>query len=211
MFAQSNTPLWVLYGGYQYARIDSGFIDDELRLYQTTHPTFPVPTFGKHQNLNGWNFGVQENVNSWFGGVVDVSGSYGTKKLDVTALEAMQGVSIPNVSFIDRTRLRVFTFMGGPQFTLRKSANFQPFARALVGGIFSRNSENLLGNNVPQFSEFHFNDEGFAFGGGGGIDFFFTHRAGLRVAMDYVRSNLFNATQDNLRGTAGLVFRFRSK
>lgn len=100
-----------------------------------------------------------------------------------------------------RTRLRNYTFMGGPQFTLRHSSTFQPFVRALVGGAFSRNSLNKV----------KVEDEGFAFGGGAGTDINFSRMLGLRVAVDYIGTKLFDDTQNNIRGTASLVFRWGSK
>lgn len=214
VFAQTNTPQWEVYGGYQYSRIDTGFIQDQFDLLHAENPAvIPPLNFGTHQNLNGWNFGGQENVNSWFGGVVDVSGTYGTKNIDVTSIEGNMGLPTTGITYLDRTRIHFFTFMAGPQFTMRKSPNFQPFVRVLAGGAFARDSTALLANGVPLSppGEVPYNDENFAFGGGAGLSLYFTHRAGLRVAVDYIHSYLFGTTQDNFRANAGLVFRFGNK
>lgn len=200
--AQITVPEGEVYGGYQYMRLDAGAVQDAVNLFALQQEIAPL-NFGRHQNLNGWSFGVQENLNSWFGVVVDVGGAYLTKK---TVL-----AQSPGLSEVLRTRLRNYTFMGGPQFTLRHSSTFQPFVRALVGGAFSRNSLNILLNNVPQSSEVKVEDEGFAFGGGAGTDINFSRMLGLRVAVDYIGTKLFDDTQNNIRGTASLVFRWGSK
>lgn len=101
--------------------------------------------------------------------------------------------------------------MAGPQFTWRRTGNFQPFARALFGGAFARTSINGLANGVPLFQETSVNDEGFALGGGGGTDLFFSRYVGLRLAVDYIRTYVYSETLDNFRGTAGLVFHIGSK
>jgi opacity protein-like surface antigen len=209
---ESNTPQFELYAGYQFTRIDTGFVQDEFNLLKTLNPDLPIPDFGRHQNLHGWNFGADENINNWLGGVVDASGGYGTRSLDITALAKAEGFIVPpNVRLTVRTRLRTFTITGGPQFTLRRSSHLQPFARALFGGAFFNDSINVLENNVPQFSELKEDDSGFTLGGGGGINIYFSRHVGIRLAADYLRSTLFNDTQNNFRGTAGLVFRLGSR
>src|SRR5438132_12797489 len=67
-FAQNVAPVGQVYGGYQYTRLDTSAVQDEINLaaLEAGVPTIKV---GRHQNLNGWSFGGQENLNSWFGGV----------------------------------------------------------------------------------------------------------------------------------------------
>jgi Outer membrane protein beta-barrel domain len=190
-----------IYGGYQYTRLDTHAVQDALNLQHALDPTFPLLNFGSHQSLYGWNFGGEEDtLAKWFGVVVDVSGTYGTNNVNLG--------SVAGISTKLRTKLRFYTFTGGPQFTLRSSSKVQPFARALIGGAWESFSANVLENNVPQFAEVKASDSGFAYGGGGGVDFFFSSKIGLRVAADLIRTPFFNDTQNNLRGTAALVFRF---
>lgn len=203
-FAQdTSTPAWGIYGGYQYTRIDTSAVQDLINLEHALDPSVPLVNFGAHQNQNGWNFGIQENTNSWFGGVVDVSGNYGTKYIKV--------LSSSGISVSTRTRLRSYTFMGGPQFTLRRSSRFQPFARALFGWAWYSDSTNILANNVPLISEVKESNDSFALGGGGGADLSFTSHLGARVAVDYIRSFMFNNSQGNIRATIGFVYRFGEK
>lgn len=200
---QSNTPQWEIYGGYQYTRVGTGFVQDELDLLHTNDPAIPPLPFGRHQNMSGWNFGAQENLNNWFGGVADVSGSYKTNYIDLGAISNVKGTV--------RTRIRLYTMMAGPQFTLRTSSTVQPFARVLLGGAFPSASVNGLANNVPLFPEQSTTDSGFAVAGGGGTDFFFSNHVGLRVSVDYIRAYAFGQSLNNFRGNAGVVFRFGSK
>jgi opacity protein-like surface antigen len=198
--AQTNFDEWKIYGGYQYTSLDTHAVQDALNLQHALDPTFPLLNFGRHQGLNGWDVGGEEDVVKWFGLVIDISGTYGSNNLPLS--------SASTIATELRTKMQLYTFTGGPQFTLRRSSRVQPFARALLGGGWESVSINLLENNVPQLAELKSKDSGFAYGGGGGVDFFFSRKIGLRVAADYIRTPFFNDTQNNFRGTAGLVFRF---
>jgi len=200
---EANTPAGEIYGGDQYTRIDTHAVQDFFNLERVLDPTLPLVNFGAHQTQHGWNFGVQENMNNWFGGVVDVSGNYGTKRLTV--------LSSGGVTVTTRTKLRSYTFMGGPQLTLRRSSRFQPFGRALLGGAWYSDSTNVLANNVPLIAEIKESDSGFALGGGGGTDISFSSHLGMRVTVDYIRTFFFNDSQGNIRSTVGLIYRFGRK
>jgi hypothetical protein len=89
----TNTPWWELYGGYQYARADTGAAQDAVNLI-TGSNGLPHVDFGRHQNLSGWNVSLQENKASWWGGVVDFSGSYQNKDVDLTQV-AIAAVTCP--------------------------------------------------------------------------------------------------------------------
>src|SRR5437868_5163401 len=179
VFAQNAAPVGQVYGGYQYTRLDTGAEQDALNLF-TLEQGIPAINVGRHQSLNGWSFGAQENLNSWFGGIVDVSGSYYTKKV----LVATSGGNTAKL----RYRLHSYTFMAGPQFTMRHSSTFQPFVRGLIGGGFLNTSANALVNNVPVSAESKADDKNWAFGGGGGTDIVFSRMLAVRVAVDYIRT-----------------------
>jgi opacity protein-like surface antigen len=195
--AQDNSE-WQLYGGYQYTQIDTHAVQDIFNLLHVLEPTVPLVNYGAHQNMKGWDFGLQQNTNSWFGGVLDVSGSYDTNNLRV--------LSTGGVTVALQTTLRAYTLMAGPQFTSRRSSNFQPFARALFGGAFYKESLNVVANNVPLLSPIKQSDQSIALGGGGGVDLIFSRRVGLRLTGDYIRSYVFGESQNNYRATAGFVF-----
>jgi opacity protein-like surface antigen len=200
-FAQTTAPAGEFYGGYQYMRLDTGAVQDAINL-AALEAGVPPFNFGRHQNLNGWSFGAQENLNSWFGGIIDVGGAYYTNK-NISVTSGSETAKL-------RVRLHSYTFMAGPQFTMRRNSTFQPFARGLIGGGFVNSSANILLNNVPLIAEVKNDDANFAFGGGAGTDMNFSPRLGMRVAVDYIRTQLFNDNQNNLRGTVSLVFRWGS-
>ena len=51
-FAQSNTPQFELFGGFQFFRQDTTFVQDQLDLPHAQNPAFiPAVNFGAHQNL----------------------------------------------------------------------------------------------------------------------------------------------------------------
>jgi opacity protein-like surface antigen len=201
--AAQNTPAGEVYGGYQFTRIDTHAVQDELNLEHTLVPSVPLINFGTYQNLNGWNFGGQENTNSWFGGVVDVSVNYGTRNINAT--------SVGGVSISTRTKLRSYSFTGGPQFTLRRSSRFQPFARALFGGAWYNDSTSIVANNVQLTSDLKESDKSLAIGGGAGTDMSLSRSLGIRIAVDYIRTFLFNDAQNDYRASVGLVYRFGNK
>jgi hypothetical protein len=200
-----KTPEWQLFGGYQYLRIDTGFVQTQLNIFHSTQPSVPVITLSNHENVNGWIVGAQENVNSWFGGVVDVSGSYATQTITLPSVSG--STSRPAV----RTTVRMYTLLGGPQFTLRRSSVFQPFARGLIGGAFPNTSVNELINKVPIFQNVTSSSEGLALGGGAGTDVLFSHRAGVRVAVDVIRTYVYDLSPAHVRVSAALIFKLGSK
>lgn len=65
-FAQDNVPQWELYGGYQYTRISTGFVQDQLNLQHQLNPTVPLFNFGRHQNLNGWKWARERQPLVWW-------------------------------------------------------------------------------------------------------------------------------------------------
>jgi opacity protein-like surface antigen len=200
-FAQTTAPAGEVYGGYQYMRLDTGAVQDALNLAALEAGVSPF-NFGRHQNLNGWSFGAQENLNSWFGVIVDGGGTYYTNR-NISVTDGNETAKL-------RVRLHSYTLMIGPQFTMRRSSTFQPFARGLIGGGWANFSANILLNNVPLIAEVKSENANFAFGGGAGTDINFSRSVGMRVAVDYIRTQVFNDNQNNLRGTVALVYRWGS-
>jgi hypothetical protein len=48
----------------------------------------------------------------------------------------------------------------------------------------------------------------FAGGAGGGVDYKVFHNFSWRLQADYIRTHYLNASQNNVRASTGLVFRF---
>jgi hypothetical protein len=85
----------------------------------------------------------------------------------------------------------------GPQF-LYARGNMLFFGRLLFG-----EARSLVQVGGPQ------EDSSRVIIGGGGLDYSITSRFAVRAfQVDYVHTNLFNTTQDNLRFSTGLVYRW---
>ena len=105
-----------------------------------------------------------------------------------------------------------FTYLFGPRYSLRRSSRFTPYLQTLVGG--ARVSTSFLDANSNQVNA---TDTGFAAAFGGGLDVRLTDAIAIKpFQVEYLLTNLPNVwstgtTQNNLRYTAGVVFRFGSK
>jgi hypothetical protein len=148
---------------------------------------------GLDRDLNGFNMsGNIKVLGKRLGLKADVSGHFG------------QITIAPGVSNIDQ---RQFLFLFGPQYSLRTSGKIQPFAHALFGFENLRLNNDVIGDLT---------DTGFAFALGGGVD---VKALGSKlmfrmVQADYVLTKFSdsassgNNTNNNLRISTGLVFRF---
>ncbi len=129
----------------------------------------------------GWHGSIAGNFNKNFGLVGEFSGHY----------KDFSGVT-----------LKVHTFTFGPRFTYRGSERVEAFAHATVGGANASASAFGIGAG----------DTAFAWTIGGGVDIRCTDRIAVRpVQLDYVGTRFGSQTQNNLRYSAGIVFRFGSK
>jgi hypothetical protein len=101
----------------------------------------------------------------------------------------------------------MYTYLFGPRLTFRKVSHFTPFAQVLLGG--GRLNASSGGINAGE--------NGFSMAIGGGIDVPFRHRFSIRVIQaEYLLTRFDDvtgaaATQNNVRVSAGIVFRFGSK
>lgn len=91
------------------------------------------------------------------------------------------------------TNIHEQNFLFGP----RVSANvgrFTPFGQILFG--------------VGHLGSYGASDTSFAQAVGGGLDYHITGPIAWRNQVDYLRTSLFNGTQNNVRISTGLAFRF---
>ncbi len=101
----------------------------------------------------------------------------------------------------------MYTYLFGPRFTLRKVSHFTPFAQVLLGG----GRLNASSGGVSA------GENAFALAMGGGVDLPVSHRFSIRlIQADYLLTRFdgvigASATQNNVRVSAGIVFRFGSK
>ena len=200
--AAQDNPQWELFGGYQFTRLNTLSAQDQLNV-ATQLLALPAISIGSHVNMSGWNTSLQENRNRWLGGVLDFSGNYVTENVVL--------LKIPGATDSLRDRIRFYTFMAGPQFTLRKSGRLQPFTRVMFGGATVKVETTELINGTPVSAALSGSETGFAMGGGGGVDFHLLHHVALRVAGDYIRPYIGGESEGQLRVSAGLAFRIGGK
>ncbi len=138
-------------------------------------------------NLHGWNAAFAGNVSGWFGIAGDVSGHYGSP--DVF------GVNVP---FLD---VHAHSFLVGPAFSYR-SETVTPFAHFLIGT--TRASAGVLGLTYAK--------NALSAAVGGGVDIRISDRVAVRaIQADYLMTRFYDERQNNLRLSAGIVFRFGTR
>jgi opacity protein-like surface antigen len=144
-------------------------------------------------NSYGWDFSVSERPYSsypWLGGTAEASGDYSKASTPGFGTTTTQ-----------TTRSR-HTVMGGPTFVLLLS-HVQPYAHALVGGVFVHDKTGTAAQSVSSSST-HF---GYALGGG--LDVPLAIRWTIRGQADWIGIWANTSSNENLiRASAGVVFHF---
>ncbi len=184
--AQEN-PKVEIFAGY------SGFLFDDQGLEDSISAACPG-CYSFTKALHGWEGAAQFNINKTFGIVADFSGHYGTP-LEVIATGQSIDTTMYNVLF-------------GPQVNLR-GKRFAGYVHTLFG--FNRvKVEQVPLTPIPEFTE-----SGFAWAVGGGFDVNINKTVGIRVGqLDYILTDhdfglpVSTGHQNNLRFSAGLIFRF---
>ena len=101
----------------------------------------------------------------------------------------------------------MYTYLFGPRVSLRKSGRITPFAQWLLGG----------GRLTASTGSVDAGENGFAMAVGGGVDIGFRPHIAVRlIQAEYLltrfpRVNGDSATQNDVRLSAGLVFRFGNR
>jgi hypothetical protein len=144
---------------------------------------------GQHANLSGWNVSAEKKYLPYFGVVADFLGLYGSKNLPASASCTAPCLVASNIS--------EYGFQGGIRGSYGAST-VRPFAEALFGAIHT--SENGPGLSLS--------NTGFSATLGAGVDCKLTRMLGCRVDAYYIVSGNFNARQNSVGGSAGLVLRF---
>ncbi|HXY13525.1 MAG TPA: hypothetical protein VEI26_03390 [Terriglobales bacterium] len=180
-----------LYGGYSYFR--ASVREAEFTTCITICPVQPVTLVSQNANLNGWEFSGQYKMLPFLGAVADFNGTYGT---------------------LNNANAREHTLLFGPQISL--PAKVSPFAHALLG--VAKESQDQIPPlpgpcpvGIPACSGFSSlgADTSFASAFGAGIDVKAISFVSVRLfQIDYVRTQLHGATQNQPRISAGVVFHF---
>ncbi len=139
-------------------------------------------------NTNGWEASVEGKVIPFLGIVADFDNHYGSGNF-VPAACPVFGCTVVNASFTEQN------FLFGPRISF-SVGRFRPFAEGLLG-IAHVNVNNGGGSNTS-----------FATAVGGGLDYKIIKPIAWRFQGDYVQTRLFSATQNNVRISTGIVFRF---
>ncbi len=203
-------PHWEVFGGFDYTRVDLGSLQAQANLF--TQANGLPPLNAGNQYASGFSAGLQENLNSWFGGVFNFYSSYPRTSLNITPQLVSAGLVPANSpTYTAKDSAHLYTYLFGPQFTLRWNPYVQPFVRVMVGGAQAITKINVVQNGVKLFaSDLKGNDDAFAVSGGGGIDFRLTAHVYLRAAEDFVQTSLFNSKND-LHLSIGITYRVGSK
>jgi len=176
-----------IFGGYSYLHASIQVGQSPCGVCALTGP--PV---AQHTNLNGWEFSGQYKFLPFLGVVADFNGNYGT---------------------LDNEGARIHSFLFGPQVSL--PARVSPFAHALFG--VAKESQDPIPLppacpvGIPACGTFFSlgPDHSFASAVGAGIDIKAIPFLSIRlVQVDYLRTQLHGATQNQPRISAGVVFHF---
>ena len=149
--------------------------------YLRLHPsTAGVSSF----NLNGGSASIAYNAKSWLSGVADFGG-YNNGNILNTGINGT-----------------LSTYLFGPRVSYRHFGRITPFGEVLFG-VAHASSAGTSGS-----------DNAFAMTLGGGLDYKWSDRFAIRpVKLDYLMTRFSetgtsNQTQNNLRVSTGIVFRF---
>lgn len=141
-------------------------------------------------NLNGFEGSLEGKLIPWVGIVGDFSANYGSLSFANPAATCAINVVCGPVS----SSVHVDNLLFGPRVSV-SVAKVRPFAEALFG--FAHASTHGFGS-----------DTSFATALGGGLDYHLIPLVAWRFQGDYVRTYLFNASQNNARFSTGVVIHF---
>ncbi len=207
-------PKYELFGGYSYMRSDLGNSTSWMGSYYNSDS---VPGAS---NGHGFEASFTYNLNKWFGIKGDFSTHFTTMNLDA---KDSYTYSYPDNYYYGYSQtyvrkgtaeMRQYTYLFGPEFSLRKYERFRPFAHFLVGfqtvDVHKLNVtedrlwEEQYSDGTNYYSDHEtYNTTGtvkgtsFAMTFGGGVDIKLSKSISLRVPqVDYIIPTLQNLTVD---------------
>jgi len=137
-------------------------------------------------NLNGWTGSLEGKLVPWVGLVADFSETYGNETLPVLC----PGPPCPNASI----SAHEYNMLFGPRVSV-SVGKLRPFAEALFG------AGHVATNGAGS-------DTSFSTALGGGLDYRLFRPIAVRFEGDYLQTRFFGTTQNNVRVSTGIVFRF---
>jgi hypothetical protein len=167
------------------------FLAPSLAAAQATFaPRWEVFTGYSFMRLNSTSFGFanNSNLNGW-----NAAGTFNINlKWSVTL----------DLSGHYGSQLRDFNYMIGPQYNWRRDKS-----KFFVHGFFGKAQDRV---DITVGTKSGFQGVGRAFAGGGGYDWDYSPRITIRVIQaDYINSNSFGQTQNDIRVSTGVVFHFK--
>lgn len=138
-------------------------------------------------NLHGWEASLEGKVFPHVGIVADFAGHYGSEGFTEQTLGGPVHVNITG---------HEWEVLFGPRLSI-PVGNLTPFAEAMFGVAHIHNGDFVDNTNTS-----------FATALGGGVDYRLVRILAVRLEVDYLRTYFFSTTQNNLRISPGLVFRF---
>jgi len=162
-------------------------------------PPTPTPMFGHYE---GYRFQLSESY-AYFhfrstpfnANLNGLQSSLSYFLNDWFAVEGNVVATFGSRVFGDRSKALLYT--GGARIAWRGNRRpYEPWMHALIGGLHMLPQTAAGGKN------------GFAFQGGGGVDYRLSGRASARIGADYVRSQLYSQSQNNFQIAGGLVLNF---
>ena len=146
--------------------------------------------------IRGWNASTTRYINSRIGFTADFAGLYG----DATT---------PDGASAENTPTRQYSFMGGPQIRIIRTARFETSFKALAGGVHGY----IPDSSIPAGAAYNsFSQNSFASEFGSNLDFKINSKVSLRVSPGiYLTQFGQDQTQKNFRISVGPVFHFGSR
>lgn len=163
---------------------------------QTENPRFDLSAGYSHVGnygigLNGWLASANWRLYQGLGLEGDISGGYGSSNFGGAA------TILPNVPNSIGSHMHNFDF--GPNYTFRPGGEkYDGYGHLLFG--FSHTNVNAAGVGEGSTA--------FSWVLGGGADYNFTHKWGVRGQLDLLHTNFFSSGQNHGRITFGVVYHF---
>jgi len=98
------------------------------------------------------------------------------------------------------SQMTVYNFLIGPQYAMRRDKS-----KFFVHGLFGKAQDRV---DISTSIRNHFESVGRAIVAGGGYDRDLTPRFTFRVQADFLRTDTFGTSQNDIRASTGLVFHF---
>lgn len=140
-------------------------------------------------SMNGWEGTIEGKVAPLLGLVADFDGHYGSHNFNC----AVSGPAI-SCNAVFTANISEYDVLFGPRLAV-PIGKFRPFAEAMVG--FGHVNANDAGSDTHIASAF-----------GGGLDYRVIRPLAWRFQLDLVHTAFFSTSQNNVRFSTGIVFRF---